>query len=51
VVPVLVAGVKLSAWAFDPAAEEPLGYLPLMAGFDLVFLGLAPWVFARTMVE
>lgn len=51
VVPVLVAGVKLSAWAFDPAAEEPVGFLPLMAGFDLLYLALAPWVFGRTMVE
>lgn len=50
VVPVVVAGVKLTAYAFDPTLGEPEGYLPLMAGFDLLYLALAPWVFTRTMV-
>jgi len=50
IVPVLVAGVKLTAHAFDPALGEPEGFLPLMIGFDLLYLALAPWVFARTMV-
>lgn len=51
IVPVLVAGVKLTAHAFDPALGEPEGFLPLMAGFDLLYLAIAPWVFSRTMVE
>ncbi len=50
VVPIVVAGVKLGAHAFDPALGEPEGYLPLMIGFDLLYLALAPWVFSRTMV-
>jgi len=51
VVPVLVAGVKLTAHAFDPALGEPEGFLPLMLGFDVLYLAVAPWVFGRTMVE
>jgi heme exporter protein B len=51
VVPVLVGGVKLTAWAFDPGFGDVEGYLPLMIGFDLVYLGVAPWVFAHTLVD
>lgn len=50
VVPVIVAGVKLAAHAFDPSLGQAQGYLPLMLGFDLLYLALAPWVFTRTMV-
>lgn len=49
IVPVVVAGVKLTAHAFDPALGEPEGYLPLMLGFDLLYLAVAPWVFSRTL--
>ncbi|MCA9516434.1 MAG: heme exporter protein CcmB [Myxococcales bacterium] len=52
VVPLLIAGVKLTGLAFGQGlAEDPADWLTMMVGFDLIFAGLAPWVFARVMVE
>jgi heme exporter protein B len=51
VVPVLVAGVKLTAHAFSPSLDDDASFLGLMAGFDLIYLALAPWVFARVLTE
>ena len=52
VVPLLIAGVKLTGLAFGQGlAEDPADWLTMMVGFDLIFAGLAPWGFARVMVE
>jgi len=52
VVPVLVAGVELTAVALGHGlAAERTDWLLMMLGFDLVFVGVAPWVFTRVMVE
>ncbi len=51
VVPLLVAGVKLTAHAFSPSIDSDTSYLGLMVGFDLIYLALAPWVFARVLTE
>jgi len=52
VVPVLIAGVKLTSAALGQGIEGETGsWLAIMAGFDLIFIALAPWVFARVMVE
>lgn len=52
VIPVLVAGVELTASALgEGIAGEAVDWFRLMVLFDLVFLALAPWVFARVMVD
>ena len=52
VVPVIVAGVSLSACALGILpADDATDWLFLIAGFDLVYLAIAPWVFARVMVD
>lgn len=52
VVPVIVAGVSLSACALGLAPpEDARDWLLLVVGFDLVYLAIAPWVFARVMVD
>jgi heme exporter protein B len=51
-VPVLIAGVRTAAIAFSGAGADELGsYLTLLGGFDVIYAALAPWVFARVMVD
>lgn len=49
IIPVLVAGVKLTAFAISPSMDDETNYLTLILGFDLLYLGLTPWVFARVL--
>jgi heme exporter protein B len=49
IVPVLVSGVKLTALALAPSMDDETNYLALMLGFDLLYLGLCPWVFSRVL--
>lgn len=49
VIPVLVSGVKLTALAISPSMDDETSYLSLMLGFDLLYLGLTPWVFSRVL--
>ncbi len=57
VVPVIIAGVQLTSIALGGAvmdgrdSDGSSDYLFLLAGFDLVYAAVAPWVFARTMVD
>jgi len=51
-IPVLVAGVKTSAIAFTGVGgEDGDSFMLLLAGFDVIYAALAPWVFARVMVD
>jgi heme exporter protein B len=51
-VPVIVAGVKTAGIAFTGEGREVIdSYLLLLAGFDVIYGALAPWVFARVMVD
>jgi len=52
VVPVLVAGVKTAGIAFTGlGADGAEGFFFLLAGFCGIYGALAPWVFARVMVD
>ncbi len=52
VVPVIIGGVKLTGAAMgDGLPGEADNWLRLMAGFDIIYLALCPWVFTRVMVE
>lgn len=51
-IPVIVAGVKTAGIAFNgDGADELDSYLLLLGGFDVIYGALAPWVFARVMVD
>jgi heme exporter protein CcmB len=46
--PVVIAGVKVTGAALGgPGASEVAGWLRFMLGFDVLFLGLAAWLFER----
>ena len=52
VVPVVIAGVELTGIALGRGLPmEAQSWLKLMIGFDLVFLVVPPWVFARVMLD
>ncbi len=52
VTPVLVAGVELTEVAAGGGTPETVETgLRLMIGFDIIFLVVPPWVFARVMVD
>lgn len=52
VVPVIIGGVKLTGVALGGGLPgEAENWLRLMAGFDIIYIALAPWVFTRVMVE
>lgn len=51
-IPVIVAGVKTADIAFGGGSLEELeSYVLLLAGFDVIYAAIAPWVFARVMVD
>jgi heme exporter protein CcmB len=52
VIPVIIGGVKLTGAAMGGGLPGEAGnWIRLMAGFDLIYLALCPWVFTRVMVE
>jgi heme exporter protein B len=53
-VPVLIGGVRTAGLAFTGsanAADELISYAMLLGGFDVLYGALAPWVFARVLVD
>lgn len=52
ITPILVAGVELTEVAAGGGNLEVVEtWLRLMIGFDIIFLVVPPWVFARVMVD